>query len=112
MLQMEMEQKKELQRKLSMEQKELAQIEIWKNNLLQKIQSQKAARLASKSKKKHKKKGKKRQKSLLVLVKSSPFYKEEAKTATDFLPSIRRGVSNENEIIELLVEKYTNKFNL
>ena len=112
MLQMELEQKKELQRKVSIEQKEQAQIEIWKNNLLQKIQSQKAARLQSKSKKKHKKKGKKRQKSLLVLVKSSPFYKEEAKTASNFFPNIRKGGSNENEIIELLVEKYTNKFNL
>jgi len=114
LLQKEQEQKREIQRKMSIEQQELLEHELWKNRLMQKIQSQKASmRNVSKSRKKHNKKGKKRQKSMLLLIENSPFNREDAKTTIDYFPNLKQGLSkekslDENEFINLLVEKYNN----
>ena len=119
----EKEKKLELLRNFSLEQKKIEENQQWKQQILDKIQSQKAAN-PQKTKKKRKK-GLKKRKSMLFLIENSPFYKEKNKTAENFMRKreehgkklmkesfveIGKGKKldyrNEDELISLLVEKY------
>lgn len=117
--QMREEQKREFERNQSVELQNRAEVELWKNRLLLKLQMKKAqASMASKTRKKHGKKGKKKQPKSVVefdYFENSPFYKEEkrGKSVLSFLPSLKKAESREaegeeNTLIEHLVEKYNN----
>ena len=123
-LQKQKELRLEALRTQSIEQKRILDNELWKKQVIEKIQNQKAAAQKNEKPKKKRRKGKKKQKSLLYLVENSPFsvmiergrtmqnFKQKENKGIDFpkieglLKSSKIDFNNDDEYINLLVERY------